>query len=154
VRYNNTRCACMQITNVNAKGAFFFLREAGRTLSDGGKIITCATPCSDALCTACPGNAPHNGLLQIPHHLSPPNGAVDNVSCNAIVRSTLFASVRCSPDACKALSASCRQGEVRGSTLCRQLGLRLLPWCALRRRHMASPHCHVCDDPLTVRAGC
>jgi hypothetical protein len=32
---------CVQVTNVNAKGAFFFLREAGRTLSDGGKIITC-----------------------------------------------------------------------------------------------------------------
>lgn len=29
----------MQVTNVNAKGAFFFLREAGRTLSNGGKII-------------------------------------------------------------------------------------------------------------------
>lgn len=33
----------MQVTNTNAKGAFFFLREAGRTLSDGGKIITCVT---------------------------------------------------------------------------------------------------------------
>ena len=32
----------MQVTNVNAKAAFFFLREAGRTLSNGGKIITCA----------------------------------------------------------------------------------------------------------------
>lgn len=30
---------CVQVTNVNAKGAFFFLREAGRTLSNGGKII-------------------------------------------------------------------------------------------------------------------
>ena len=38
----------MQITNINAKAAFFFLREAGRTLSDGGKVITCVhsfTPC-------------------------------------------------------------------------------------------------------------
>ena len=37
---NLFRCAELQITNVNAKGAFFFLREAGRTLSNGGKIIT------------------------------------------------------------------------------------------------------------------
>jgi hypothetical protein len=36
-----TDAGCVQVTNVNAKGAFFFLREAGRTLSDGGKIITC-----------------------------------------------------------------------------------------------------------------
>lgn len=30
----------VQITAVNAKSSFFFLREAGKTLSDGGKIIT------------------------------------------------------------------------------------------------------------------
>jgi hypothetical protein len=41
----------MQITNINAKAAFFFLREAGRTLSGGGRVITCVhsfTPCMHA----------------------------------------------------------------------------------------------------------
>ncbi|WP_202594198.1 SDR family NAD(P)-dependent oxidoreductase [Frateuria defendens] len=43
-----------QMSAVNAKTAFFFLREAGKHVNDHGKIVTLVTRCSRPASTRCP----------------------------------------------------------------------------------------------------